>query len=65
MTTNKLEHYKKYLEKKHRLLDKSIEQAYIKRVDDADVREMKAQKLQLKEKISVLERQIAEESNAA
>jgi uncharacterized protein YdcH (DUF465 family) len=65
MTINKLEQRKKSLEIKHRALDKSIEQAYIKRVNDADVQQMKVQKLQLKEKITVLERQIAEENNAA
>jgi hypothetical protein len=56
--------YKKSLEIKHRLLDKQIEQAYINRIDDTTVKNMKTEKLILKEKIADLERKLTENTDA-
>lgn len=64
MNNIKLDNYKKSLEKKHRALDSLIKEAYISRVDDETLREMKTQKLALKGKIVDLDRQLAEENNA-
>ena len=64
MNNIKLDNYKKSLEKNHRALNSLIKEAYISRVDDETLREMKTQKLALKGKIVDLDRQLAEENNA-
>ena len=57
-TTNSLKRYKNSLVTKHRLLDKDIKEAYIKRVDDETIKQMKTEKLVLKEKIVNIEKQL-------
>lgn len=57
-TTNSLKRYKNSLVTKHRLLDKDIKEAYSKRVDDETIKQMKTEKLVLKEKIVNIEKQL-------
>lgn len=59
-TVNSMTRYKKSLENKHRMLDKDITEAYIKRIDDETIKRMKAEKLVLKEKIVNIEKQLNE-----
>ena len=57
-TVNSLMRYKKSLEIKHRQLDNDITKAYSNHVSDAELKTMKLNKLELKQKITEVEREL-------
>ena len=59
-TVNSLTRHKDALIIKHKTLDKSIKEAYSKRIGDIQLHRMKKEKLSLKEEIVAINNQIAE-----
>ena len=57
-TVNSLMRYKKSLETKHRELDNEIIRAHNEHVSDDKVKSMKLHKLELKQKITEVEREL-------